>query len=94
MKYTIIAIIKPLTTPLIKPIDLSSFSPKGTIFTALDIRCIINPNMNINNENYSIIMNEDNNFSVDKLTTLFTELIIWFAGSDKLTNPKLKAFPP
>ena len=50
MKYTIIATIKPLTTPLIKPIALSSFSPKGTIFTALDIRCIINPNININNE--------------------------------------------
>ena len=33
-------------------------------------------------------MNEDNNFSADKLTTLFTELIIWLAGSDKL-----KAFP-
>lgn len=93
MKYTIIATIKPLTTPLIKPIALSSFSPKETIFTALDIRCIINPNMNINNENNSIIMNEDNNFSADKLTTLFTELIIWFAGSDKLTKPKLKAFP-
>ena len=76
MKYTIIATIKPLTTPLIKPIALSSFSPKGTIFTALDIRCIINPNMNINNENNSIIMNEDNNFS-----------------ADKLTKPKLKAFP-
>ena len=76
MKYTIIAIIKPLTTPLIKPIDLSSFSPKGTIFTALDIKCIINPNMNINNENNSIIMNEDNNFS-----------------ADKLTKPKLKAYP-
>ena len=38
-------------------------------------------------------MNEDNNFSADKLTTLFTELIIWLAGSDKLTKPKLKAFP-
>ena len=93
MKYTIIATIKPLTTPLIKPIALSSFSPKGTIFTALDIRCIINPNININNENNSIITNDYNNFSEDKLTTLFTELIIWFAGSDKLTKPKLKAFP-
>ena len=65
IKYEIYdnSIIKPLTTPLIKPIDLSSFSPKGTIFTALDIKCIINPNININNENNSIIMNEDNNFS-------------------------------
>ena len=54
MKYTIIAIIKPLTTPLIKPIDLSSFSPKGTIFTALDIKCIINGSVFLNGNAFNL----------------------------------------
>ena len=41
MKYTIIAIIKPLTTPYLAVELTSEFSPKGTIFTAFDVKVLI-----------------------------------------------------